>query len=154
MRVVAVLGYSRRRRDGLDPICEARLRHAETLPADAVVLSGRGRRTGEGTLMRRAWRGSEVPIFAETTARNTTENAAEIAALARRLGADEVVVVTSSWHGRRAGALVRLALRGSGIAVRTSSPEGHAPGWLLAREAGAFALLPYHLLRSLRGAHR
>jgi uncharacterized SAM-binding protein YcdF (DUF218 family) len=144
-----VLGYSRRRRDDLDPICEARLRHAETLPADAVVLSGRGRRAGEGALMRGAWRGPDVPIFAETTARNTAENAAEIAALARRLGADEVVVVTSSWHVRRAGVLVRAALRGSGIAVRMSSPEGRAPAWLRAREAGSFAVLPYHLLRIL-----
>jgi hypothetical protein len=148
MRVVAVLGYSGRGTNGLDPICETRLRHAEGLTADTVVLSGRARGRGrEADLMRAAWRGADVPIVSETTARSTAENAAEVAAIARRLGADELVVVTSPWHAPRAGLLVRAALRGSGIAVTTSSPPGRVPARLLVREAACAAAVPYHLLR-------
>lgn len=149
MRLVAVLGYSGPRTEGLDPICEARLRHAETLAADAVVFSGRAKnRAGEAELMRAAWGGPDVPIFAESTARSTAENAAEIAAVARRLGADEVVLVTSPWHERRARLLVRAALRGSGIDVRSSAPRVVTDPRLLAREAACLAVLPYHLLRA------
>jgi predicted TIM-barrel enzyme len=76
VRVVAVLGYSGRGTDGLDPVCASRLRHAEGLAADAVVLSGRARGTaGEAELMRAAWHGPDVPIVSETTARSTAENA-------------------------------------------------------------------------------
>lgn len=151
MRLVAVLGYSGRRTNGLDPICEARLRHAETLEADAVVLSGRAKhRAGEADLMRAAWRGGEVPLVAESTARSTADNAAEIAAVARRLQADEVIVVTSQWHAPRAGLLVRAALRGTGIRVRTSAPSERGGRDLLAREAACIAVLPYHLVRARR----
>lgn len=97
--------------------------------------------------MRAAWRGADVPTISETTARTTAENAAEIAAVARRLGADEVVAVTSGWHAPRARLLLRAALRGSGIHVSTSSPETATPKRLLAREAACMLVLPYHLLR-------
>ena len=151
MRLVAVLGYSGRGTVGLDPICEARLRHAERLDADAVVLSGRAKyRAGEADLMRAAWRGSDVPIVGESNARNTAENAVEVAAIARRLGADEVVVVTSPWHERRAGILVRAALHGTGVSVRTSAPRVRADRRLVAREAACLAVLPLHLLRAKR----
>jgi uncharacterized SAM-binding protein YcdF (DUF218 family) len=151
VRVVAVLGYSGRRTNGLDPICADRLRHAERLDADAVVFSGRGSDAGrEADLMRQSWRGADVPLVSESTARSTADNAAEVAAVARRLGADEVVVVTSPWHAPRAGVLVRAALRGSGISVRTSSPPGRPSPALLAREAACTLVLPFHLVRRAR----
>jgi uncharacterized SAM-binding protein YcdF (DUF218 family) len=151
MRLVAVLGYSGRRTAGLDPICETRLRHAESLDPDAVVLSGRAKhRAGEADLMRAAWSGPDVPIVGESNARSTAENAAEVAAVARRLGADEVVVVTSPWHERRAGILVRAALSGTGVSVRTSAPRVRADPRLVAREAACLAVLPYHVLRAKR----
>ena len=151
MRLVAVLGYSGRRTNGLDPICAERLRHAETLAADAVVFSGRANDPrGEADLMRKSWRGVDVPLLSESTARSTAENAAEVAAVARRLGADEVVVVTSPWHAPRARLLVRAALRGSGIDVRTSTPPGRPSAALLAREAACTLVLPFHLVRRAR----
>jgi hypothetical protein len=151
VRVVAVLGYSGRRTNGLDPICEARLRHAEGLDADVVVFSGRASDPrGEADLMRKGWRGAPVPLVAESTARSTAGNAAEVAAVARRFDADEVVVVTSRWHAPRAGLLVRAALRGSGIAVRTSSPVDRPTVRLLAREAACAVAVPYHLVRRTR----
>jgi uncharacterized SAM-binding protein YcdF (DUF218 family) len=151
MRLVAVLGYSVRRGNGLDPICLARLRHAEALAADAVVLSGwarQSRGSGEAELMRTAWRGPDVPLVCDTTARNTAQNAAAIASVAKELEAREVVVVTSRWHAARTWLLVRTALAGSGIAVRVSSSGGPLSLRLLAREVGSAFLLPYHLLRS------
>jgi uncharacterized SAM-binding protein YcdF (DUF218 family) len=152
MRVVAVLGYSEGRSARLDPLCALRLRHAESLAseADAVVLSGwsRHRRgTREAELMHEAWAGPDVQLVSETTARNTAENATEIAAIARRLHADEVVVVTSRWHAPRATLLVRAALRGSGATVRASSPPDRLRPRLLVREAACVAALPYHLVR-------
>ena len=107
VRLVAVLGYSARRSDGLHAVCVARLRHAEQLARgdDTVLLAGWARRrngAGEAELMRSAWNGAGVRLIAETTARNTRENAARVAETARRLGASEIVVVTSRWHAFRA----------------------------------------------------
>jgi hypothetical protein len=145
---VAVLGYSRGLGDALHPIGAERLRHAETIATDAraVVLSGHG----EAELMRDAWTGPDVPIVVDSTARSTAQNAAAVAAAARSLGADEVVVVTSSWHSFRAGRLVRGALPGT--TVRTSSPRSSASPALLAREAVCLIGLPLQarLLRRSR----
>jgi DUF218 domain len=145
VRLVAVLGYSPRRAKAMHDICAARLRHAERLDADAVLLSG------EVDLMRPEWAGPDVPLLADGAARNTRQNAAGVAEAARRLGADEVVVVTSRWHAPRARTLVRSLL--PGVSVTSSSPPGRVPLTLLARETACLALLPYQLLR-LRGLAR
>jgi uncharacterized SAM-binding protein YcdF (DUF218 family) len=149
-RLVAVLGYSRRRHNGLHEVCAQRLRHAEQLAAagDTVLLSGWARhtdRTGEAELMRAAWRGAETDLVADATARNTSENARAVAEAARQLGADEVVVVTSAWHAPRARTLVRAAL--PGVAVEASSPPGRRPLTLIVRELVCLAGLPYYLFR-------
>ena len=151
-RLVAVFGYSTRRVDGLHPLCLLRLRHAEELAAgaDAVVLSGwsrHGAKSGEAELMRDAWRGPDVTLVCDTTARNTMQNAVGVAALARELGAEEVVVVTSQWHAPRARALVRAALDDPSISVRTSAPIGSRHPRLLARELACLAALPYQRRR-------
>jgi uncharacterized SAM-binding protein YcdF (DUF218 family) len=134
MRLVAVLGYS-----GTE-LCRARVRHAERLvrDGDAVLLSG------EAEVMRGAWNGRETLL--DPAARNTRQNAQGVAAAARRLGADEVVVVTSSWHAYRARKLVRAALPPN-VSVSSSSPPGRGPVRLLARELACLALLPLHVIR-------
>ncbi len=144
MRLVAVLGYSGRRSDGLHALCATRVKHAEELArdGDAVLLSG------EAELMRGAWNGREVLL--DPDARNTRQNALGVAAAARRLGADEVVVVTSSWHAYRARALVRAALPPD-VSVNSSSPLGRGPLKLLARELACLAALPLHLIQVRRG---
>ena len=149
MRLVAVLGYSSRRGEGLHPICRARVKHAEQAvrEGDTVLLSGwgRGRRGDpvEGELMRDAWRGAGVRLEVDPTAHNTRENALAVAAAARRLGADEVLLVTSRWHASRAAALVRAAL--PDVPVTTSSPAEPGGPWLLARELACRAVLPVHV---------
>ena len=147
--------------DELHPICVARLRRAGEIAegARAVVLSGYARHGGRGEaeLMRAAWTGPDVPLVCDPTARSTAGNAAGIAAAARALAADQVVVVTSGWHRPRAKALVRSALRGSGIAVEASSAPGRPTAWLAVRELACLAALPVVLLlerASTRGHER
>ena len=138
MRLVAVLGYSGRRSRELHAVCEVRVRHAETLDADAVLLSG------EAELMQGVWRGGEVVL--DTRARNTRENARGVAEAARRLEADEVVIVTSAWHALRARILVRAAIGDPAVTVTSSSPPGPKPVRLLARELACLAALLLQLL--------
>jgi uncharacterized SAM-binding protein YcdF (DUF218 family) len=139
MRLVAVLGYSRRLDEELHAICEARLRHAESIVRedDAVLLSG------EADLMHGHWRAGEVLL--DPHARNTRENALGVAKAAREVGADEVVVVTSSWHALRAAVLVRTALRGSVRVTRSSPPDRPSPK-LAVRELLLLAVLPLQIL--------
>ena len=147
-RVVAVLGYSGRGAEGLHPVCALRLAHAERLAegARAVVLSG------EAELMRLAWRGPNVPLVCDPAARNTSENALAVAAVAREIGAAEIVVVTSWWHCARARALVRAALHGTGIRVRTASPSSPLRPGQLVRELVCLAALPLQVLYVKRAA--
>jgi len=144
VRLVAVLGYSARGDQGLHPVCAARVARAAEVASeeDTVVLTGRP----EAELMHAAWQGRALRVVCETDAGVTAESAAHVARLARELGADEVIVVTSWWHCRRTAFLFRRALRGGGVAVSTVG----APTWsgrLLFREAAAYALLPVQIRR-------
>jgi hypothetical protein len=156
VRLVAVLGYSARRSDGLHAVCAARLRQAERIAGedDTVLLSGWARRrngAGEAELMRTAWNGTGVQLISDATARNTRENAARVAETARRLGASEIVVVTSRWHAFRARTLVRAALRAPSVRVETSAPAGRPPLRLMARELACLVAVPFHLIRLRAG---
>lgn len=145
--VIAVLGYSRRAaHTDLHPVCADRLAHAQTLasPEGTVILSG------EADLMRAAWTGPNVMLVCDPDSRSTSDNARNVAAAARELGATEVVLVTSRWHGLRAGILLRAALRGSGIRLRLETVNGRPPPTLVARELVCLALLPFQLVRLRR----
>jgi hypothetical protein len=146
-RLVAVLGYSTRRGEGLHPICAARLRAAERPAegADVVLLSGwsrRRHRPSEAELMRAAWKGPAVRLVADGDARTTAGNARAVAAAARHVGADEVVLVTSSWHVRRARLLVKAAL-GPEVRLAVATPGRTRPPHLIGRE---LAWLPVSLV--------
>ena len=147
-RVLAVLGYSRRGDSELHAICAARLARAQELAADAdrVILSG----FPEAELMAGAWMGPEVELIPEAESRSTAQNAANVARKARELGASDLVVVTSSWHRLRVEALMRTALRGSGIQLHVEGADAPRPLGLLAREAACLALLPFQLPRATR----
>jgi uncharacterized SAM-binding protein YcdF (DUF218 family) len=146
-RLVAVLGYSDRATDGLHPVCAARLARAaeEALPDDVVLFSGWGRSLdlpAEADLMARAW---TVPVrarVADRGARTTLGNALGVARLARKLEAEEVVLVTSSWHGRRASALIRASLVGSPTAIRVVRTDEPTNARRTIRELAAWALVP------------
>ena len=154
VRLVAVLGYSRRGGRGLHTICAARLAAAEAVAegAAAVMLSGWARRRrgdSEAKLMRTAWRGPLVPLLSDGDARTTAGNARAIAAAARSLGATEVVAVTSWWHRRRAGLLLRAALD-PGVRLELVSASGSRPPRLLVRELACLIALPLQLRAARR----
>jgi uncharacterized SAM-binding protein YcdF (DUF218 family) len=142
-RVVAVLGYSRRGDTELHPVCAERLAHAQRLAGvrGTVILSG------EAELMQEAWSGPDVVLVCDPDSRSTVDNAANVAAAARRLGAQELVVVTSRWHRARTTILLRAALRKSGIRLSVETADGARPLSLRLRELACLALLPFQLAR-------
>lgn len=146
-RLVAVLGYSDGTTPELHPVCDARLERAAAVTrADDVVLFSGWRRgqavATEADLMASRWSTPARARLVDREARTTLGNAVAVARAARRLGVDEVVVVTSRWHAGRAGVLVRAALAGSGARVRvvpTDEPLSPPHGL---REAAAWLALP------------
>jgi uncharacterized SAM-binding protein YcdF (DUF218 family) len=145
VRLVFVLGYSDRRRGDLHPVCAARVLAAARFASaeDTIVFTGRP----EAELMRRSWNGDSPQVVLDTESRTTADSARHAARIASDLAADDVVVVTSWWHCRRAALLFRRSLARTGTTVTTLA----APRWtprLLAREAAAFLLLPLHVRRA------
>ena len=156
-RLVAVLGYSDSTTAGLHPVGASRLARAvaETGPDDVVLFSGWARRsapTCEADLMARAWTAPARARLVDRTARTTLGNAISVARAARRLDADEVVLVTSRWHARRAAALVRAALRGSGAraALRVVATDEAVTPRRGLREAASWTIVPVLTLVAAR----
>jgi uncharacterized SAM-binding protein YcdF (DUF218 family) len=148
-RVVVVLGYSNADRDGLHPVCAARLARAAEIATteDVVVLSGWARVPGtrsEAELMRSGWHGAAAKVVVDPDARTTVENLANALDDVRRADAREVVLVTSAWHAPRATTAMRWLLRGKGIGVRAVSPAGRSRRSAL-RELVLWPLLPFQL---------
>lgn len=146
-RLVAVLGYSNARDRDLHEICATRLRRAEreAREDDVVLLSGwaRGPRgASEAELMARSWGGFSSRIVLDRDARSTLGNVVAAATTARTLAAREVVLVTSSWHGRRAAALLRAALHGSSSTVTLALTDEPASFRERIREAVCWVLVP------------
>ena len=94
--------------------------------------------------MRAAWSGAAREVVVDPVARTTVENLANALNDVRRVEAREVVVVTSSWHARRATAAMRWLLRRRGIHVRAESPSGRSKRAAL-RELALWPLLPFQL---------
>lgn len=148
-RVVIVLGYSDHGTRALHPECAARLSRAAELATseDVVVLSGWARVPGthsEAELMRAAWRGAAREVVVDPDARTTVQNLANALNDVLRVGAREVVVVTSAWHAPRAKAALRWLLRHTGVKVRSSSPSGRSRRASL-RELTLWPVLPVQL---------
>jgi uncharacterized SAM-binding protein YcdF (DUF218 family) len=105
--------------------------------------------------MREAWRGPDIPLVVDGDARTTLGNARAVAAAATELGATEVVLVTSSWHARRARLLVRAAL-GPDVKLEVVTPARSRPLYFVGREVVCLAALPLQRARAKRpeGASR
>ena len=153
-RVVVVLGYSDDGEGVLHPVCAARLETAASIVsgADVVVLSGWARAGGarsEAELMAEAWHTPVADLVVDPDARTTGGNAVNALNDVLRVGAKEVLVVTSSWHAPRAKAAFRWLLRHTGVRVRSVSPPG-ASARASARELALWPLLPLQLWRAQR----
>ena len=155
-RLVAVLGYSDAGgRTGLHRVCRARIEQAEeqALPDDVVLFTGwarRGRATSEAELMAASWTTPSRRRLVDRGARTTLGNAIAVGRAARQLDAAQVVVVTSGWHARRAGVLVRAALLGSGARLRVVSTAESATPRTGLRELAAWAVVPVLALIAAR----
>jgi uncharacterized SAM-binding protein YcdF (DUF218 family) len=148
-RVVVVLGYSNGDAAGLHPVCAARLEEAARLATgdDVVVLSGWARSAGaraEAELMADAWRGDCRELVVDPDAQTTVDNVANAVNDVLRVGAKEVVLVTSGWHALRARTALRILLLHTGIKVRSSSPPGRSLPHAL-RELTVWPLLPFQV---------
>ena len=148
-RVLVVLGYSDGGRGELHEECAARLARAAELATadDVVVLSGWARVRGtrsEAELMRDAWQGAAREVVVDADARTTVGNMANAVNDILRVGAREVVVVTSRWHAPRAQAALRWLVRSTGVRVRASTTDGRSWRAVL-REAAVWPLLPFQL---------
>ena len=115
--------------------------------AEAVVFSGWSSTGGptEAEQMRDAWRGPEVELVVEPTARNTAENASRTLPLLLERGVERAVVVCSLPHLPRVRFFFRRLYAGRGLAtefraVRTV-PRLSAIAWELA----ALPLTPWQL---------
>jgi len=73
-----------------------------------------------------------------------------IARVARSLGVDEVVLVTSGWHGRRAGVLARAALAGSGARLEVITANEPSGPSTRARELACWSIVPVLALVAAR----
>jgi uncharacterized SAM-binding protein YcdF (DUF218 family) len=110
-----------------------------------VLLSGwaRGRRRrSEARLMANAWSGVGAHLLLDDGARSTFGNAVRTAAAARALDVDEIVLVTSCWHSRRAAALVRASLRGTGLRTTVVATSESASVRARLRELACWTLVP------------
>ena len=103
--------------------------------------------------MRAAWRGSAHEVVIDPDARTTVENMANALNDVLRVGAREVVVVTSSWHAPRAKTALRWLLLHTGVRVRSASPAGRSSRAAM-RELALWPLLPFQLWAVGRKAWR
>lgn len=156
-RLVAVLGYSEASgRECLHDVCLERLAQAkeQAKPGDVVLFTGwaRGGRVAasEAELMAASWTTPSSRRLIDRGARTTLGNAIAIGRAARQLDATEVVVVTSGWHARRAGVLVRAALVGSGVKLRMAATAEAATRRTGLRELAAWTVVPLLALVAVR----
>jgi uncharacterized SAM-binding protein YcdF (DUF218 family) len=154
-RLVAVLGYSDGTTTDLHPVCAARLARAaaEAGPDDVVLFSGWARgsiRAAEADLMAEGWMTPARARLVDRSARTTLGNAIGVARAARRIDADEVVLVTSRWHAQRAASLVRASLLGSGMRLRIASTDEPLSPRRGLRELAAWVVVPVLALVAVR----
>jgi uncharacterized SAM-binding protein YcdF (DUF218 family) len=100
--------------------------------------------------MAEAWKAPVRARVVDRHARTTLGNALSVSRLARKLGADEVVLVTSSWHARRASVLLRAALVGSGARLRKATADERVTPLRAARELASWTIVPLLALVAAR----
>jgi uncharacterized SAM-binding protein YcdF (DUF218 family) len=122
-------------------------RTAIRLGSEVVVLSGW---SGEGELMRAAWRGSpDIELVLENTASTTAENASRSLPLLLERGVTEAVVICAPLHLVRARLIFRRVYERHGVAVAFRPARVlPTPGAVL-WELGALTVLG----RQVRNAH-
>jgi uncharacterized SAM-binding protein YcdF (DUF218 family) len=101
--------------------------------------------------MARAWTSPVRRVILDRNARSTVGNVLGVARAARQTGADEVVLVTSGWHGRRASVLARAALVRSRTKVTLVTTDDLATRSTRLRELACWTLVPFLAVVAARG---
>jgi uncharacterized SAM-binding protein YcdF (DUF218 family) len=140
----------------LHEICARRLRRAERAARaeDVVLLTGwaRGRSSrSEAEQMAQSWSAPCRRIVVDSDSHSTLANVLAAARLARRLKVDDVLLVTSSWHARRAGTLLRTALSGSGSRVEVVTSDERPSSGTRMRELACWLFVPFASVAAGRG---
>src|SRR6266480_1231599 len=149
---IVVPGHARRGR--ISGLCLELVREAERIAAatqvDAVVFSGWAPRGGksEAEQMRAAWRGPDVELVLEPTARVTAENAARTLPLLVARGIEHAVVVCAPLHLFRARFFFSRVYETHGIATEFRAVTAGRTLRALLWELGATAAIR----RQLRAA--
>ena len=97
--------------------------------------------------MSRGWNGHTRNIRVDTASRTTYGNVLAAAATARELSAQEIVLVTSGWHGRRASRLLEAA-HGGRIFLAATDERGTTGA--RARELACWLLVPLQVALARR----
>jgi uncharacterized SAM-binding protein YcdF (DUF218 family) len=156
---LAVDGVHRISDRGLRLVAEA-ARLAERVEPAVVVLSGWSSSGGrsEAEQMRDAWRGPDVELVVEPTARTTAENASRTLPLLLERGITAAIVLCTPVHLVRVRLVFDLLYRGRGMSVRYHVVRVRPTVGALAWELAALPLVPVQLLaarselaRRLRG---
>lgn len=123
-------------------------RLAERLVPELVVLSGWSSSGGpsEAEQMRDAWRGPDVELLLEPTARTTAENASRALPLLLERGITTVVVLCTPVHVVRVRLVFDLLYRRKGISVGYHVVRVRPSLGALAWELAALPLVPAQLL--------
>jgi uncharacterized SAM-binding protein YcdF (DUF218 family) len=133
---------------------------AERLEPELVVLTGWSSSGGrsEAEQMLDAWRGPDVQVLIEPTARTTAENASRTLPLLLERGITDAIVLCTPVHLARVRLVFGLLYRRKGIAVRYHVVRVRPSLGALAWELAALPLVPVQLLaaraelaRRLRG---
>ena len=101
--------------------------------------------------MARSWSAPCRRVVVDPDSRSTLANVLAAARLARRLKADDVVLVTSSWHARRAGTLLRAALGGSRSRVEVVTSDERPSSGTRLRELACWLFVPFASAAAGRG---
>jgi len=101
--------------------------------------------------MARSWTAPCRRIVVDSDARSTLSNVLAAARLARRLGVDDVLLVTSSWHAGRAATLLRAALNGTGSRVEVATSDERPSMGTRLRELGCWLFVPLASVAAGRG---
>ena len=115
---------------------------AEQLDPATVVFTG----WSEAEQMRDAWRGPDVELVVEPTAKHTGENASRTVQLLRERGVDQAVVVCTATHSLRVRLLFGRIYGERGIAVRYRVVRGRRIVRAIVWEALALPFVPLQLV--------
>jgi len=146
---IVVPGHARRGR--ISSLCLELVREAERIAAatevDAVVFSGWAPRGGnsEADQMRAAWRGPDVELVLQPTARVTAENAARTLPLLVARGIEHAVVVCAPLHLFRARFFFSRVYGAHGIATEFRAVTAGRTLRALLWELGATPAIRRHL---------